>query len=42
MKLTDLLPIEKWVELEKEIYEKSGLDVNVFDPDGYRITAFKF
>lgn len=41
MKLTDILPLEKWVELEKEINEQSGLNASVFDPDGYRITDFK-
>ena len=41
MKLTDLAPIEKWIELEKDIHQKSGLDVNVFDTKGYRISEFK-
>jgi ligand-binding sensor protein len=41
MKLTDLLPLEKWVELEKEIKNKFGLDANVFDIDGIRITDYK-
>lgn len=41
MKLTDLLPLEKWKELEKEITRKSGLDANVFDIDGIRITDYK-
>jgi ligand-binding sensor protein len=41
MKLTDLAPLEKWIELEKDIHEKSGLDVNVFDTKGYRISKFK-
>jgi ligand-binding sensor protein len=41
MKLTDLAPLEKWIELEKDIYKKSGLDVNVFDTKGYRISEFK-
>jgi ligand-binding sensor protein len=41
MKLTDLAPIEKWIELEKDIHQKSGLDVNVFDTKGYRISDFK-
>ena len=42
MLLTDILPLEQWKELEKDINQKSGLDVNVFNPDGYRITDFKF
>lgn len=41
MNLTDLAPIEKWIELEKDIHKKSGLDVNVFDTKGYRISEFK-
>ena len=35
------MPAEKWMELEKKIHEKSGLDSNVFDTNGYRITDFK-
>ena len=41
MKLTDLAPLEKWIVLEKDIHKKSGLDVNVFDTKGYRISEFK-
>ena len=41
MKLTNILPIEKWVELEKEMSRRSGLNANIFDPDGIRITPFK-
>jgi ligand-binding sensor protein len=41
MKLTDLAPLEKWIELEKDIHKRSGLDVNVFDTKGYRISDFK-
>ena len=41
MKLTDLQPLEKWVELEKEIHARSGLDASVFDTDGIRITKNK-
>jgi ligand-binding sensor protein len=41
MKLTDLAPMQKWIELEKDIHKKSGLDVNVFDTKGYRISEFK-
>jgi ligand-binding sensor protein len=41
MKLTDILQIEKWVELEEEIHERSGLASNVFDTDGIRITDYK-
>jgi len=41
VKLTEILPLDKWVELEKEINALSGLNASVFDPDGYRITDFK-
>ena len=41
MDLTDLAPLDKWIELEKDIHQKSGLDVNVFDTKGYRISDFK-
>ena len=41
MQLTDLAPLEIWLELEKDIHQKSGLDVNVFDIKGYRISEFK-
>jgi len=41
MELTDILPLEKWVEFEKKIHKKSGLDVNVFNEKGIRITDYK-
>ena len=41
MELTDLLPLEKWAELENEIHSRSGLESNVFNTDGIRITDNK-
>ncbi|HMB32031.1 MAG TPA: PocR ligand-binding domain-containing protein [Desulfohalobiaceae bacterium] len=41
MLLTDLLPVEKWEELEKELFEHSGLNSCVYDTEGNRITSFK-
>ena len=41
MNLIDILPIEKWIELEKEINKRSGLNASVFDADGIRITDYK-
>jgi len=41
MKLTDILPLEKWIELEKEINKVSGLNTSIFNSEGYRITDFK-
>ena len=41
MKLTDLATLDRWVNLEKAVHQKSGLDVNVFDTQGYRISELK-
>ncbi|RLC21472.1 MAG: hypothetical protein DRI57_02240 [Deltaproteobacteria bacterium] len=41
MELTDILPLEKWVVLEKDITGRSGLDASVFNTDGIRITDFR-
>ena len=41
MKLVDILPLEKWVEIEKEINRRSGLNSAVYDVEGVRITDFK-
>jgi ligand-binding sensor protein len=41
MKLTDIAPLERWVELEQEIHTRTGMDANVFDTKGYRITPVK-
>ena len=41
MKLTDLLPLEEWVAFEQELHQRFGLDTNVFDINGYRISEFK-
>ena len=41
MELTDLLPVKEWMKLEKEIHERYGLDTNVFNTDGIRITPYK-
>ncbi len=41
MQLTDLAPLKRWVALEKDIHQQSGLDVNVFDTKGYRISELK-
>jgi len=39
--LTDLMPVEDWKKLEQEIHDMSGLDVNIFNPEGVRISDFK-
>ena len=41
MKLSDIAPLETWVGLEKDIHKRTGLDVNVFDTEGYRISEIK-
>lgn len=41
MKLTELAPLERWMELENDINARSGMDVNVFDTKGYRISPQK-
>ena len=41
MKLTDIAPLNIWLELEQKINERSGLNASVFDVDGVRITDFK-
>ncbi|MBW1649686.1 MAG: PocR ligand-binding domain-containing protein [Deltaproteobacteria bacterium] len=40
MKPTDILPIEKWIELEKDIYNRSKLSASVFNTEGIRITDY--
>lgn len=40
MKLTELVPIEKWEALEKALNKRSGLNVCVYDTEGFRITSF--
>ena len=41
MKLSNILPLEQWVEFEKEIHRRSGLNASVFDADGTKITDFQ-
>lgn len=41
MKLDDILPIEKWVALEKDLHNRYEVDVNVFNTSGVRISDFK-
>ncbi len=40
MKLTDTLPLETFIELEKDIYNRSKLSASVFNTDGIRITDY--
>jgi len=41
MQLTDLIPLEDWMALEREIHIRFGMDSNVFNTDGIRITSHK-
>lgn len=39
MELTDILEKEKWLRLEEQTYQKSGLNVSAFDTKGVRIAG---
>lgn len=41
MELTDIAPLEKWIELEEKVVKRSGMDANAFNRDGVRISEFK-
>jgi len=41
MQLTDICPLEKWVELEQDIHDRFNIDSNVFNIDGIRISEHK-
>ena len=41
MELVDILPIEEWIEIEKQINSISGLNAAVYNTNGVRITDFK-
>jgi ligand-binding sensor protein len=41
MNLTDIAPLERWMKLENDINACSGMDANVFDTKGYRISPQK-
>ena len=41
MKLSDLLPLEKWVELERQVNNRFGLNAAVYNKDGIRITDYE-
>ncbi|MCP3924270.1 MAG: histidine kinase [Desulfobacterales bacterium] len=38
MKLTDIMSVEEWIKIEKEIHEKSGLNPTIYDTEGVSIT----
>ena len=40
MKLTDIQPMEKWIELEKKIIKKCKIQSVTFDIEGTRITDY--
>ena len=41
MQLTDLMPLKEWIAFEKEIHARFGMDSNVFNTKGIRITTHK-
>ncbi|MBC15882.1 MAG: transcriptional regulator [Desulfovibrio sp.] len=38
MKMTDLMPVEQWLELERELFEKFNINAEVVEEDGKRVT----
>jgi len=38
MQLTDILPVEDWAALEREILARSGMRPRIYDPEGVGIT----
>lgn len=41
MTIVEMLPVEKWIELEMGINKRSNLNASVFDANGIRITNYK-
>jgi ligand-binding sensor protein len=41
MKITDFLSKDDWKKIEEEFHQKTGLDTNVYDPDGFTFTGLK-
>ena len=39
MTLTDLAPLEKWVELQNELHEKFHINADIMDPQGHRMAG---
>jgi len=39
MELVDITPLEKWMELEDDVYAKTGLNACVFNTEGSRIAV---
>lgn len=41
MQLTDICPFAQWISFEKRMHDRFGIDINVFNPEGIRITDHK-
>ncbi len=41
MRLLDMIPLQQWVEFEKEFNERTGLNSCIIDENGVRITAYR-
>jgi ligand-binding sensor protein len=41
MQLTDICPLDRWVQFEESIHKRFSIDINVFNPEGIRITDHK-
>ena len=39
MKLTDLMPVEKWVALQEELHERFALNADIMNKDGKRLAG---
>lgn len=39
MKMTDLMTVEEWLELERELFEKFNINAEVVEEDGKRVTG---
>ena len=42
MELTDIAPLEDWIQLEKNVSRHTGMNAAVFNADGMRVTDFVF
>lgn len=41
MQLTDICSLDQWMEFEESIHRRFAIDINVFNPEGIRITDHK-
>jgi ligand-binding sensor protein len=41
MELVDIMPVDKWAEIEKEINKRAGFNACVYNTQGVRITEYR-